>query len=166
MRAFDRAWRRLVDALAATAATLLGVAALAVSADVLARNTGLGAFPWILEASEYVLPLATFLAAPWLLVRNEHIRLDVLLRTLPSPAARALERMGDAVGLAVSLALVVFALRATLESARQGSQVLKSIVFPEWWTLAPVPLCFALLAIEFARRLARSAAPPPTPPAQ
>jgi TRAP-type C4-dicarboxylate transport system permease small subunit len=31
--------------------------------------------------------------------------------------------------------------------------VIKSIVFPEWWLYAPVPLCFALLAVEFTRRI-------------
>ena len=39
-------------------------------------------------------------------------------------------------------------------SAQQGSIVIKSIVFPEWWLYAPVPVCFALLAVEFVRRLA------------
>ena len=32
--------------------------------------------------------------------------------------------------------------------------VFKSVVFPEWWLYAPVPLCFGLLAVEFVRRLA------------
>jgi hypothetical protein len=32
--------------------------------------------------------------------------------------------------------------------------VLKSVVFPEWWLYAPVPLCFGLLSVEFLRRLA------------
>ncbi len=154
MQAFARAYLRLVESLAVAAALLLGLAAVAVSADVVSRNIGLGAFPWILEGSEYALPLATFLAAPWLLVRNEHVRLDVLLRTLPAGAARRLERLTDAFGFAVCAVFVVFGIRTALESARQGSTVLKSIVFPEWWLFVPVPVCFALLAIEFARRFA------------
>ncbi|MCZ7566383.1 MAG: TRAP transporter small permease [Burkholderiales bacterium] len=98
--------------------------------------------------------LATFLAAPWLLMRNEHVRLDVLLRALPARRARALDLAANLVGLAICLVLVVYGVRAALDSARQGSMVLKSVVFPEWWLFAPVAACFGLLAIEFVRRLA------------
>jgi TRAP-type C4-dicarboxylate transport system permease small subunit len=148
-----RAYRGLLHAGAVIAAALLGVTALLVTGDVVARNVGLGTLPWILEVSEYVLPLATFLVAPWLLSRNEHVRLDVLLTTVPPRLARALGRVGDLLGLAVCAAFVVYGARAIASSAQQGSLVIKSIVFPEWWLYAPVPVCFALLAVEFVRRL-------------
>jgi len=139
----------LLKGLAAAAAVLLGVTALAITLDVVARNVGLGTVPWILEVSEYVLPLATFLAAPWLLYRNQHVRLDVLLARLPW-----LNAVGNLIGLAVCGVLVVYGVRTILNSQAQGSMVLKSVVFPEWWLYAPVPLCFALLSLEFLRRLA------------
>ena len=140
----------LLKGLAALAALLLGVTALAITLDVIARNVGLGTLPWILEVSEYVLPLATFLVAPWLLGRNEHVRLDVLLAPFPG-----LGHVANHIGLAVSGVLVVYGVRTILNSAAQGSMVFKSVVFPEWWLYAPVPLCFGLLSIEFLRRLAR-----------
>jgi TRAP-type C4-dicarboxylate transport system permease small subunit len=147
-----RAYGRLLHAGATVAALLLGVLALLVTGDVVARNLGVGTLPWILEVSEYGLPLATFLVAPWLLHRNEHVRLDVLLTAIPRRAARALDRFSDAVGLAVSAVFVVYGVRAILSSAQQGSMVIKSVVFPEWWLYAPVPLCFAFLVVEFVRR--------------
>jgi TRAP-type C4-dicarboxylate transport system permease small subunit len=143
------AYGKLLQGLAAAAAVLLGATALAITLDVIARNLGLGTVPWILEVSEYVLPLATFLAAPWLLYRNEHVRLDVLLARLPW-----LKLVGNLVGLSVCVVLVVYGVRTILNSAAQNSMVLKSVVFPEWWLYAPVPLCFGLLSIEFLRRLA------------
>ena len=147
-----RAYRGLLHAGAVASALLLGLLALLVTGDVLARNLGLGTLPWILEVSEYGLPLATFLVAPWLLHRNEHVRLDVLLTALPRPAARLLDRLSDTVGLAVSLVFVVYGARAVSSSAQQGSLIIKSVVFPEWWLYAPVPVCFAFLAVEFVRR--------------
>jgi TRAP-type C4-dicarboxylate transport system permease small subunit len=152
-----RAWDGLLHGAAVAAALLLGLVALLVTGDVVARNLGLGTLPWIIEVSEYSLPLATFLVAPWLLHRNEHVRLDVLVAALPGAWARALDRVASAGGLAVSLVLVVYGARTALDSARQGSQVIKAIVFPEWWLYAPVPVCFALLAVEFVRRLRRGA---------
>jgi TRAP-type C4-dicarboxylate transport system permease small subunit len=147
-----RAYRGLLHAEAVAAALILGSLALLVTGDVLARNLGLGTLPWILEVSEYGLPLATFLMAPWLLHRNEHVRLDVLLTSVPRGAARALDRFSDVVGLGVSAIFVVYGARAVASSAQQGALVIKSVVFPEWWLYAPVPICFAFLAIEFVRR--------------
>lgn len=148
------AYRRLLDGCAAAAALLLGAIAVLVAGDVVARNIGLGTLPWILDVSEYSLPLATFLVAPWLLRRNEHVRLDALLTAVPARLARLLDLVADAVGLAVCLVFVVYGAKAIASSAHQGSLVIKAIVFPEWWLYAPVPFCFALLAIEFVRRLA------------
>jgi TRAP-type C4-dicarboxylate transport system permease small subunit len=147
-----RAYGRLLHAGAVVAALLLGVLALLVTGDVVARNLRIGTLPWILEVSEYGLPLATFLVAPWLLYRNEHVRLDVLLTALPVGVARALDRFSDAVGLAVSVVFVVYGVRAVASSAQQGSMVIKSVIFPEWWLYAPVPVCFAFLGVEFVRR--------------
>ncbi len=138
----------LLKALAVIAALLLGATAFAVTLDVVARNLGLGTLSWILEVSEYILPLATFLVAPWLLYRNEHIRLDVLLGAWPW-----LRHVVHVVGLTVSAVLVVYGVRTILNSLAQGSMVFKSVVFPEWWLYVPVPLCFGLLAAEFLRRL-------------
>jgi TRAP-type transport system small permease protein len=149
-----RLYGSLLTGLAAIAALLLGATALAVTLDVVARNLGLGTLPWILEVSEYVLPVATFFVAPWLLHRNEHVRLDALLLAVRKDVARFLEGAANALGLAISVVLVVYGVRTILNSAQQGSMVLKSVVFPEWWLYAPVPLCFALLCVEFARRLA------------
>jgi TRAP-type transport system small permease protein len=143
------AWERLLEGLAALAALLLGASAAAITLDVVLRNVGLGTLPWILEVSEYVLPLATFLVAPWLLRRNEHVRLDILLSVWPR-----LGHVTNVIGLAVCAVLVLYGVRTILNSAQQGAMVLKSVVFPEWWLYLPVPLCFGLLAIEFVRRLA------------
>lgn len=143
-------YARVLEWLAAGAAVLLGASALAITIDVMGRNMGMGTLPWILEVSEYVLPLATFLVAPWLLYRNEHVRLDVLALTRPWVG-----QLANIVGLAVCGVLVVYGVRTILNSAAQGAMIFKSVVFPEWWLYVPVPLCFGLLTIEFLRRLAR-----------
>ncbi|MGH7374751.1 MAG: TRAP transporter small permease [Candidatus Rokuibacteriota bacterium] len=148
-----RAYRWLLHAGAAASALLLGVLALLVTADVVARNLGWGTLPWILEVSEYCLPLATFLVAPWLLSRSEHVRVDALLTALPPTVARALNRLADAAGFAVCAVFVVYGVRTVAGSAQQGSLVIKAVVFPEWWLYAPVPVSFAFLAVEFLRRI-------------
>ncbi len=148
-----RAYAATLSGLAALSAILIGLTALAITLDVVARNLGLGNLPWILEVSEYMLPLATFLVAPWLLRRNEHVRLDVLLQFARGPLGRALELASNVAGIVICAVLVVYGWRAIANSAQQGAMVLKSVVFPEWWLYAPVPVCFLLLAFEFGRRI-------------
>jgi len=148
-----RAWRALMQASGMLAALALGATALLVTVDVALRNVAGVSLPWAIELTEYSLPAATFLAAPWILHHNQHVRLDALLNALPQRMTRWLERGADVTGLAISLALVWYGLRTILESARTDSMVLKALVFPEWWLYVPVPLCFALLAVEFVRRL-------------
>jgi TRAP-type C4-dicarboxylate transport system permease small subunit len=143
----------LLRSLAATAAVLLGVMAVLVTLDVVIRNVGLGTIAWVNEVSEYSLPVATLLIAPWLLHRNEHVRLDVLLVSLPPRAARVLEKLCDVIGIAICAVFVWYGIRLILDSARIGSMVVKTLAIPEWWQYALVPVCFSLLAVEFARRL-------------
>jgi TRAP-type C4-dicarboxylate transport system permease small subunit len=148
-----RAYTAALSGLAAVSAILIGLTALAITLDVVARNVGIASVPWILEASEYMLPLATFLVAPWLLRRNEHVRLDVVLHLARGRLGVVLEMASNLVGILVCAVLVVYGVRTILNSADQGAMILKSLVFPEWWLYAPVPVCFLLLAFEFGRRL-------------
>ena len=147
------AYRAVIHALAYAAALILGAVAVLVTLDVVMRNTGLGTIAWVVEVSEYSLPLATFLVAPWLLHRNEHVRLDVVLVLLPRRRARAIERCADAVGILICAVFVWYGVKLVFDSARLGSMVVKTLAIPEWWQYAPVPVCFLLLAVEFLRRL-------------
>jgi TRAP-type C4-dicarboxylate transport system permease small subunit len=151
------AFGRLLDGLAALAALLLLAMVVLTTGDILLRNFGRGGFAWANEVSEYALYLMTLLTAPWLLRRGQHVRLDLLLVFVRPRLAWLMELMGDVVGLAVSLALVRYGFIMTHESLRLGSITIKNLVFPEWWLLAPLPIAFALIAIEFVFRLHRLA---------
>jgi TRAP-type transport system small permease protein len=148
-----RAYHLLMHGCGVAAALVIGVVVLLVTVDVVGRNIGLGGLPWAVEVSEYSLPLATFLAAPWLLYRNEHVRIDILLTTLPRGIARQIDRAADAVGFAVCVVFVWYGVKVIVDSMRLGSMIIKTLVIPEWWTFAPVPICFALLGVEFVRRM-------------
>ena len=146
-------YRLALQALAWIAGVLLGMMALAVTLDVIARNLRLANTGWVVEFTEYSLPVATLLVAPWLLHRNEHVRLDALLVCVPRPVARALERTADMLGILICVVFVWFSVRLIFDSARLGSMMVKTLAIPEWWQYALMPVCFGLLAVEFIRRL-------------
>ena len=151
-----RLYRHVLQALARVAGVLLGVMALAVTLDVVARNLRLGNTGWVVELTEYSLPVATLLVAPWLLHRNEHVRLDVFVVALPRRAALALERLADAIGIVICAVFIWYGVKLIFDSARLGSMVVKTLAIPEWWQYALMPVAFGLLAVEFARRLLRA----------
>ena len=148
-----KAYRLVLQAFAWIAAVVLGAMALAVTFDVLARNLGWGNTGWVVELTEYSLPVATLLVAPWLLHRNEHVRLDVVLTLVPKKMALVLERAADVLGILICAVFVWFSVILIFDSARLGSMVVKTLSIPEWWQYALIPVSFSLLAVEFARRL-------------
>lgn len=155
MTALAQAYRLLMQGCGIAAALLFAAVAVLVAADVVMRNLGLGNLPWIVEISEYSLPVGTFLAAPWLLYRNEHVRVEILVNALPRPAAAALDRIADLIGLVACLGLAWYGIAVIRDSANIGSLIIKTLVFPEWWLFVPLPFGAVLLAIEFLRRLLR-----------
>lgn len=146
---------RVFAACGVLAAIVVGVITVLVGWDVVGRNLGLASLPWIVEVTELALPLATLLAAPWLLHTNAHVRLDVLHNTLTPSGRDVLDRLASAVGLAVCLVVIWYAVKVIQDDIAVGAMFIKSLVFPEWWLFVPVPLSFGLMALEFGRRLLR-----------
>jgi TRAP-type C4-dicarboxylate transport system permease small subunit len=163
MTALGAAHGRLVTALAAAAAWLLLAMVALITVNVTIRTLGWGVIGWTDEISEYAVYAITLLAAPWLLRLGAHVRVDILVTGVRPALGWALELAADLIGLAVCLILLWYASAATLDSVRSHSVTVKSLVFPEWWVLAPLPLCFLLLAVEFLFRLHRLATGPRVP---
>jgi TRAP-type C4-dicarboxylate transport system permease small subunit len=157
MQRLSRVYGRLLDVLMAAACLLLLAMTLLIGADVIGRNAGLGGIPWSGEISEDILYLLTLLTAPWLLRQGQHIRVDILLRAVPAKLGWLLEWAGDILGLACSLYFVWYGWKVMAASYASGAISIKTLVTPEWWLLVPLPLAFALFAIEFVFRMHRLA---------
>ena len=146
---------RLLNALAVAAALTLLAMVVMVTADILLRNLTRTGFAWSNEVSEYALYVITLLTAPWLLRRGQHVRVDLVLTLVPVRMAWLMEAAGDVLGFAVCLVMMRYGFKMSIDSAVLDSITIKNLVFPEWWLLWPLPLCFALLAAEFAFRFDR-----------
>ena len=159
MERIAAAYGRLLSGLALAACAVLFLMTLMICADVLLRNVriipGVFGLAWSNEVSEAMLYLITMLAAPWLLRQGQHIRVDVVLRAVPPRLGWYFEWIADTLGLACCLVIAYYGARAALASFRAGSISIKTLVTPEWWLLAPLPIAFLLLAIEMGFRMRR-----------
>src|SRR5437867_3055602 len=134
---------------------------------LLSRNVEISGFPRGFPASndisEYALYLCTLLGAPWLPRAGQHIRVDIVLRAIPPRLAYGCEWLSDVMAFAGCVALAWMGVVMTFKSYASGAIQIKSVVIPEWWVMAPLPIAFALLAIEFAFRMWRLAHGPKEP---
>ena len=159
MERLSELYGRLLAALALAACALLFLMMLMICADVLLRNVvlipGMRGLAWSNEVSESMLYLITMLTAPWILRRGQHIRVDIVLVAIPEKTAWYCEWVADALALACSVVLMAYGWSAAVASYSAGSMAIKTLITPEWWSLAPLPLAFALLAIEVLFRMQR-----------
>jgi TRAP-type transport system small permease protein len=167
VKSISRLFDCLLEKLFFAACAVLFFMMLMICADVLLRNTplvkSLHGLPWADEVSEYMLYLMTMLAAPWLLRQGRHIRVDILLHAIPARVGWYCEWITDVIALACCLVMVVAGTEATYTSYSSGMLTIKTLITPEWWSLAPLPITFLLLAIEILFRMQRLAQGPRAP---
>src|SRR5215468_7277983 len=157
MLTLSRWYGHLLGGMMTAAGLLLLAMTVMIGADVFLRNIGAGGIPPSNELSEDSLYLITLLAAPGLLRQGRHIRVDIVLRAVPQRVGWFLEWVGDVVGLICCLIFLWYGVGVAAASFFDGSISIKTLVLPEWWLLAPMPVAFALLAIEFGFRMHRLA---------
>lgn len=161
MNALSERFGRALSALALFGCLLLLTMMLIIVTDVALRNLALQGGPqglsWSNEVSELMLYLITMCVAPWLLRQGQHIRVDIFLQAIPARMAWGLEWVGDVLGLLCCLVLAWYGAQATWASYAAGSLSIKTLVTPEWWSLAPLPVVFVLLSIEMVFRMHRLA---------
>ncbi|MBV9630543.1 MAG: TRAP transporter small permease, partial [Xanthobacteraceae bacterium] len=126
MQRLSDLYGRLLDLMLAVACALLLGMTLLIGGDVLMRNVGAGGIPPSNELSEYGLYLSTILAAPGLLRRGQHIRVDIVLQAMPPRLAWYFEWIGDIVGILCCVLFVWYGVRVTLASYTAGAVSIKT----------------------------------------
>ena len=155
----SHAYGRFLAGLSLLGCAILLAMMLIIVADVALRNLAIPGLPqglaWSNEISELMLYLITMCVAPWLLRQGQHIRVDIVLQALPPQLAWYFEWLGDLIGLACCIVIAWYGTQAAWSSYVSGAVNIKTLVTPEWWALAPLPLVFVLLAIEMIFRMIR-----------
>lgn len=157
MQQLSRLQEHVLNAMMGLSCLLVLAMMLIITGDVVLRNLGLQGIPWSNEVSEDILFLVTLMTGPWLLRQGRHVRVDILLRVLPPRRAWQLEWIGDLLGLACCLYLVWYGAKVAIASYLTAAVSIKTLVTPEWWLLAPLPIAFLLFAVEFLFRIHRLA---------
>jgi TRAP-type C4-dicarboxylate transport system permease small subunit len=137
---------------------LLGGLIALSSLQILLRNLFSIGFTWtdgLIRLIVLWLALVGALAASR---EGRHITMNALTRWLPPRLATIAAICADLVAMLVSGSLAWFAWAFVGDSREFGDTLLGDV--PAWWLQSPMPVLFALIAIEFARSAVRRLFPP------
>ncbi len=104
---------------------------------------------WSTEIEEYMLYLAVLFAAPWIMRKDAHVRVDILLNKATGGTKRVLQLIGNTVGLLICAGLFYFGLLATYENFIRGTKIIKVMPIPKYLPLLIVPLMGFVLFFIF-----------------
>ncbi len=153
---FEAGFKRLLLFLIACVAVSIGLYAILIPLNLLLIKMQWGGIWWLYEAVEYTLYMGIFLGAPYVLHQGAHVRVDVLIGSLPPPIAARLEQAIDAGGIIICLVLCYYGLRAMVSEYQDGTMPDKDLRIANWIMMAVFAFSFFLLAIEFVLRIRRA----------
>ncbi|MBI4186761.1 MAG: TRAP transporter small permease [Chloroflexi bacterium] len=141
----------ILAAFAALAAVILILITLGVTADIVMRYFLRRPITGMAEITEYSLLWITFLVGAWLLKKDWHIRMDILINRLKPRAQNLVSALTSFVAAIACLVTAWYGAIDTWESVKGG--------YVEWTTLQPplapiiaiIPIGSFLLFIQFLR---------------
>jgi len=150
--AFDQVLSAGIVAAGGILASLMIVVAL----DVVLRETGHDPLPWALEYVQYGLLFITFLGAAWVLKKEAHVCLDLLLLRLSSKSRHLLESFNSVLCTLISACLTYYSAMLCLEQFTSKSYQPTPMETPDFIVFGVIPLGSFLLTVQFIRRASKN----------
>lgn len=151
MRAVLNAIDRLIMWLAVVAGLYLTAIMFGIVFQATARSLGYSGSSHVFTFTEYGLLYIVMLGSPWLVRSRGHVYIELLTAAV-SPRWRAvLSRCVTGLCVLVCLVLSWYAAEATWKAYLRGDADMRSLDMPKWLLLVSIPLCFSLMAVQFAR---------------
>lgn len=153
MRSLIGLYDRLIAVLAWLAGAVIVVIFALILIDVAARELFALSLTYTIGVVEYLLLYFTMFAAPYLVRTHGHVYIEALLSRLGDRAQRVLEKIVYVLCALATLIFGTIAMMLLLEKIDTGTIDIRGIDFPSWIVVAPLPVCYGLVAIEFLRFL-------------
>lgn len=108
---------------------------------------------WTVELSEYIMVFLTFLAASWVLRKDGHIRLDILLNAVNPKLQLTFNRITAVIAVITCALFFWFSLQSTIDHFQRNVISYNILTVPKYLVLLPIPLGSLCLTIRFTRKL-------------
>ncbi len=145
---FDRA----IDSLAVLAIVLLVFAWFSVNLEVVMRYFLNRPLIWVVEVTEYILAFTAFLGAAWVLKRDRHTVIDIVVNRLKPRNQALLNMITSIIGAIICLVLTWYGSQITWDHFQRDVLLTKALELPKAPFLSVIVLGSFLLFIQFLRR--------------
>jgi len=155
MKVLDRfaaIFDRTNNLLAYLAGAILLFAVISVTTDVVLRYFFNKPLMWAVEINENNLLYITFLATAWVLTREGHVKVELVLNRLSPRAQNLMGLITSALGIIVCLVITWHGALVTWRDFQIGAYEPTILKIPNAYVLFIIPLGAFLLFIQFARR--------------
>ncbi len=138
---------------AVAAGVLLILVTLFIGYVILARIIHVSSPAWITQFTEYALLWITFLGTAWVLGRNRHIAIDLIMSHLGPRKKLAFDISHYLVGCVLCLVLCYFGWLTVWSMIERGVVDVQVVDIDKYKVILVIPLGFFLLALQFLRKM-------------
>ena len=140
------------DGFAAFAIILLVFIMLTISYDVAIRRL-FGSIQWVMEVSEFALLYIVFLAAAWLLSKDGHVKMDLMLIRLKPKTQAIINAITSTANTLTCLVIAWYSSEVTVQYFISKTVAAPSVIEPlKWPTFVIIPIGMFMLFLQFIRR--------------
>ena len=131
---------------------LLILAVLIVCAEVVSRYIINRPLTWVEQISGYILVYIVFLNAAWVLKKDRHVKLDILLLQLNHKTQTWFNMVTSFLAAMVCVIITWFGVELTWDYFRRGVPSVEMLRFPMYVIWGVIPAGGFFLVIQFLRR--------------
>ena len=143
---------RLISLLARLSILMIAVAWVSVLIEIVMRYFLNKPQAWVVEFTEFSLIFITFLAAAWVLKREGHVKMDLVINRLNPRNQALLNGITSVFGAALCLAVIWWTAGTAWDYTQRGIVHIEMLQLPKGPLLFVIPVGFFLLFIQFVRR--------------
>jgi TRAP-type C4-dicarboxylate transport system permease small subunit len=155
LRRIANIFDRTVDFLAILGVVLFVFIMLSVVYEIFMRYFLSRPSIWVIELTSDSLLFITFLGSAWVLRKEGHVSLDLVLNRLNPRAQNIINIITSILASIACLVIVLFSAKATWKTFQMGYKGATDLETPKWILLSVIPLGSFLLFIQFLRRAYR-----------
>jgi len=152
LSAADRIFDLVTKYLCYLAAAILVLISVSISLDVVLRYTINNPLKWVFEGTEYAMLFITFLAATFVLQKDEHVRLDLAINALGPRLRTGINAFTSLVMAVVCLVLTWSSAKYTIYLFQNDVTLIKYYTIPKFVIYFIIPVGFFLLFIQSLKR--------------
>ncbi|MFC2068054.1 TRAP transporter small permease [Chloroflexota bacterium] len=125
---------------------------LAIGYDVFMRYFLSRPQAWVLEVTEYCLLYMAFLGTSWVLAKEGHVKMDLVLERLKPRTQYMVNIITSIIGAIVFLIIAWYGAQVTWQNFQGGYIIPSWLMPPKALILVVIPVCSFLFSMQFLRR--------------